>query len=358
VPVKRAKGVTEGVGGRHLWASRGLLARMGGFLLSLGALWLVGRSVDLGAAANVLSDANPLPLVACLGLIGIQVLLRSVRWSLLLPLKPGGERASVRRIAPVLLVGYLGNAVLPARLGEPIRAYLVARREKLDTVEAFGSVVLERVVDTATLAAMAFLAAEAVDAPTWIVRATGLAAAIGVVFTFALVTVGPGRLVQLTRRAAAVMTVETGAEPILMRLDDFARGIERPSRSGAVIVAAIVSVACWILDATTFWLVARSVGVSISPAAAFLIGAVTVLGTALPSAPGYVGTFDLAAAATAQAVGVLPAAALALAVLAHAMTVLPMASAGAAALVVMDTRLGQLAGAARVEGGFSGAAGT
>jgi uncharacterized membrane protein YbhN (UPF0104 family) len=324
VPVKRAKGVTEGVGGRHLWASRGLLARMGGFLLSLGALWLVGRSVDLGAAANVLSDANPLPLVACLGLIGIQVLLRSVRWSLLLPLKPGGERASVRRIAPVLLVGYLGNAVLPARLGEPIRAYLVARREKLDTVEAFGSVVLERVVDTATLAAMAFLAAEAVDAPTWIVRATGLAAAIGVVFTFALVTVGPGRLVQLTRRAAAVMTVETGAEPILMRLDDFARGIERPSRS----------------------------------AAAFLIGAVTVLGTALPSAPGYVGTFDLAAAATAQAVGVLPAAALALAVLAHAMTVLPMASAGAAALVVMDTRLGQLAGAARVEGGFSGAAGT
>jgi uncharacterized protein (TIRG00374 family) len=267
----------------------------------------------------------------------------------LLPPTNNGGRIRVARIVPVLLVGYLGNAVLPARLGEPIRAYLVARREDLDAVEAFGSVVLERVVDTATLAILAFVAAEAVHAQGWIIQATGLAAVLGVTVTAALVVIGPGRLVTVTRRLAAHLPFARSARPILDRLDDFARGIDRPSRSGAAVVAAVVSALCWALDATTFWLVAQSIGAPVGPAAALLIGGVTVLGTALPSAPGYVGTFDLAAATTAQALGVAAAPALALAVLAHAITVLPIAAAGAVSLVAMDVKLGRLATDASAE---------
>src|ERR1035437_4598401 len=327
------------VGGR-----RGSLAiRLVGLLVSLAALWLVLHSVDLGACATVLSHADPVPLAACLAVIAVQVVLRSVRWRLLLPPPPSGGRTGLMRIVPVLLVGYLGNAVLPARLGEPIRAHLVARREELDAVEAFGSVVLERVVDTATLAVMAFVAAVAVYAAGWIVQATGIAAIAGTAVTGALGVIGPGRMVLLTRRIVVHLPFATRAEPVLKRLDDFARGIERPSRSSAIVVAALVSAACWMLDATTFWLVAQSIGVSVDPAAALLIAAVTVLGTALPSAPGYVGTFELAAATTAQALGVAAAPALALAVLAHAVTVLPTAIGGAVSLIAMDARLGRLA---------------
>jgi uncharacterized protein (TIRG00374 family) len=323
---------------------RGSLAiRLVGLLVSLAALWLVIHSVDLGACATVLSKANPIPLVACLAVIATQVILRSVRWRLLLPVPRCGGSLRVKRIVPVLLVGYLGNAVLPARLGEPIRAYLVARREDLDAAEAFGSVVLERVVDTATLAVVAFVASVVVNAPSWIVQATAVAALAGSAFTGALVVIGPGPLVRLTRRLVAHVPGAARADPVLGRLDDFARGIERPCRSGAVVVAAIVSAACWMLDATTFWLVARSIGAPVDPAAALLIAAVTVLGTALPSAPGYVGTFELAAATTAGALGVSAAPALALAVLAHAMTLLPLAVGGAISLVALDAGLGRLA---------------
>jgi uncharacterized protein (TIRG00374 family) len=334
-----------------------LVIRFVGLLVSIAALWLVIHSVDLGACAEVLSRANPIPLVACLAVIATQVFLRSVRWRLLLPPPLGGGHLRVQRIVPVLLVGYLGNAVLPARLGEPIRAYLVARRENLDAAEAFGSVVLERVVDTATLAVMAFVAAAAVNAASWIVQATALAAIAGTAVTAALVVIGPGRMVDLTRSIVAHLPFATRAEPILKRLDDFARGIDRPSRSSAVVVAALVSAACWMLDAATFWLVAQSIGVPVDPAEALLIAAVTVLGTALPSAPGYVGTFELAAATTARALGVAAAPALALAVLAHAMTVLPTAGAGAVSLVAMNARLDRLAtNAAGVERGLGEAA--
>src|SRR5664280_2228635 len=223
---------------------RGSLAlRLVGLLVSVVTLWLVARSIDLGACAEVLSRANPIPLVACLAVIATQVVLRSVRWRLLLPTPRGGGRTKVRRIVPVLLVGYLANAVLPARLGEPIRAYLVARREDLDAAEAFGSVVLERVVDTATLAIVAFVAAVAVNAPSWIVQATALAALIGSAVTGALVVVGPTPLVRLTRRFIAHLPIAGRAEPILGRLDRFARGIDRPSRSSAIIFAALISAA-------------------------------------------------------------------------------------------------------------------
>ena len=333
------------VGGR-----RGSLAlRLVGLLVSVAAVWLLVHSEDLGACATVVSHANPLPLIGCLAVIAVQVTLRSLRWRILLPPPASGGHVEVRRIIPVLLVGYLGNAVLPARLGEPVRAYLIARREKLDAVESFASVVLERVVDTATLAVMACAAAVAVNAPGWIVQATAVAALIGVAATAALVVVGPGRLVILARRVISHLPIAVWAEPVLGRLDDFARGIDRPSRSGAVLVAAVVSALCWMLDATIFWLVAQSVGSPVSPAAALLIAAVTVLGTALPSAPGYVGTFDLAAATTAQALGVVAAPALALAVLAHAITVLPTALAGAVSLVAMDAKLGRLATDAAAE---------
>jgi len=267
-----------------------LALRLGGLLVSLAALWLVIHSVDLGACARVLSGANPIPLAACLAVIVTQVTLRSIRWRVLLPAPRHGGVIAVRRIVPVLLVGYLGNAVLPARLGEPIRAYLVARREDLDAAEAFGSVVLERVVDTATLAVVAFVAAVVVNAPSWIVQATALVALAGSAFTGALVVIGPGPLVRWTRRLVAHFPGAARAEPVLVRLDDFARGIDRPARSSAIVVAAVISAACWMLDATIFWLVARSIDAPLDPAAALLIAAVTVLGTALPSAPGTNGT--------------------------------------------------------------------
>ena len=322
---------------------RNLIIRLVGLVVSLAALWLVLHSVDLGQCATILSHANPIPLAACLFVIGCQVILRSVRWRLLLPAPRHGGTLKVRRVLPAMLVGYLGNAVLPARLGEPIRAYLVARREDLDAAEAFGSVVLERVVDTATLALVAFVAAIAVHAPSWIIQATGLAALIGIGVTAAIIVIGPTPLVRIARRIVARLPIATRVEPLMSRLDDFARGIDRPSRSSAVVVAVVISAICWGLDATTFWLVAQSIGIPVNPASALLIAAVTVLGTALPSAPGYVGTFDLAASTTAQALGVAAAPAVALAVLAHAATVLPTAGGGAISLVAMNVRLGRLA---------------
>lgn len=314
-----------------------------GPLISAGAIVIVLQTVDIGQTAEALADTNLAVLAPCLALIAAGIALRAMRWQRLLV--PAANRAlPVRRIAPVVLIGYLANAVLPARLGEPIRAYLLARREGLNAFEVFGTALLERILDVAVLAVMAFLASLAVGAPPWVVQLTGIAAAGAFLVIGALTLGGLGPVLRFLHRLADHGRF-AAARMILTRLDQVAQGFGGRSQRLPVAQAAGLTVVIWLVDATVCWLAARSLGADISLAAALLVIGVGALGTSIPSAPGAIGTFELAASAAARAVGLAPPAALSLAIVVHATTLLPVALAGAAAMLAMG--LGSLSDLAR-----------
>ena len=139
-------------------ASR-LAIPLAGCAISVAAVWLALRGVDLARMASLFGQLRLGPLGLVGAAVAAQLWVRSVRWSCLLPRRDDGGAIPARRLVPVVLVGYLGNAVLPARLGDPIRAALVGRREGIPISTAFGSVVLERAIDTLTLAVIALPAA-------------------------------------------------------------------------------------------------------------------------------------------------------------------------------------------------------
>ena len=313
---------------------RGFLA-VAGLVLSAAAVWIVLQAVDLEAAAGILGRAAPLPVIAILGVVGLQLALRATRWSHLLPTSP---RIPAMRLLPPLLIGYLGNSVLPARLGEPMRAVVVARREPVGTTEALGSVLLERVIDVATLAMVAFAAALLVGSPAWTAQALGIAAGAGLLGIVLLGTVGIEPAIRIADRLGL------GRRPAVRGLVvRFAATVGGRSRRRAILLAAAISIGAWLLDAATFWLAGQAVGAGISYAGAALIAGVTVLGTAIPSAPGYVGTFELAAITVAGLLGVPATEALALAIVAHVVTLVPMALGGAVSLAVLGLGMGEVA---------------
>ena len=313
-------------------------------MISLGATVVVLRSVDFGQTAAVLSHTRLLLLGPCIALVGAGVVLRALRWQRLLPAVD--RRVPVRRITPVLLIGYLGNTVLPARLGEPIRAYLLARREGLSSFEVLGTALIERIVDVAILAVMAFVAAIAVDAPPWVVQLTGVAAGGAVLIVIAMTLVGLGPAVRFLDRLAADIHPPL-AKAILSRLDRFAHGFGGRSQRVPVAQAAALTVPIWLIDTSICWLAGLSLGSDLSPGSALLIVAVGALGTSVPSAPGYIGTYELAASAAARAVGLAAPAALSLAIVLHVITLLPVALAGGiAALALGSGSLFRLAEAA------------
>mgnify|MGYP001827547351 FL=1 len=299
-------------------------------------------TVDVGAAIEIIATADLAVLGLVLLVIATQLVVRAVRWRVLLPERPDGTAVPVTRALPPLLVGYLGNAVLPARLGEPIRALLVARRETLDALAAFGATMLERLVDTTTLALIAFVAAVALGAAAWVVG-VGAAAGIGGLFVLALlVAFGAARLVEFAVRVLQRIGLGRRTERLQRWSRSFAVGLDRGRDFKRLLKAIVLSLIAWILDGMVFLIVAWSLGLDVSLPQAVLIGAVTVLSTAVPAAPGYVGTFELATTTTAVALGIPEASALALAILAHAISVIPVAIAGAVALVLMGTRLSSL----------------
>lgn len=316
-----------------------------GLAISGLALFLVLESVDLVETGRLLAEADPLPLAATLIVVAAQFMLRTLRWRLLLQPFSTGRELPMSHLAPVLLVGYLGNSVLPARLGEPIRAVLVARRERIGLPEALGSVALERIIDVATLGVVVLAATLLVGAPAWAVQATALAAGLGTSLVALLALGNPASLVRFAHRLPS-FGHSRQLEVTVEHLARFVTALGQAHRGGTIVVIAGVSSLAWLLDATTFWLVARSLDIELPPAAVVLIAGVTVLGTAIPSAPGYVGTFELAAASVAVALGVSRSAALGLALLAHAVTLLPLALGGGLSMVAMGVGVGEFARAA------------
>jgi len=298
-----------------------------GLALSVLSIWVITQLVDIDATLKLLRSIDVVPLFLVGGVLAIQLALRSIRWEYLLPTSE--ERVAARRLAPVLLVGYLGNILLPARLGEPIRAYLVSRREAVTLSGALGSVLLERVIDLATVAVVAWVAAVAAHAPDWIITGTGVIALAAVAALLVLVIVGVGRVANWFKdHFAPGSPVAKKISDIATRFGEGAGGQQRRWIGLAVAISAV----CWLLDGTTFWLIATAVGAPVAWTSCLLIATVTVVGTAIPSAPGYVGTFELATVGIGAALGIASESMLAVAIVAHAMTTLPLAIGGALVL--------------------------
>jgi glycosyltransferase 2 family protein len=309
-----------------------LRAGLAGLVVSGVAIALIVVLIDLEVTVEVLAGTQVAWLAATLLLAPAQVILRSIRWQLVLPRDEQGRRPRMRRIAGALLVGQFANLVLPARLGEPVRAYLVGVRERIPFSRVLGSIVLERVMDLASLALVAIAAAIVVGAPEWIVQGSGavalVAAAAGVLLVASAI---PRAMAVAARLLQHIGWMPRVAEVVT----SFGKGAGGDTR-GSLAVAVVLSTITWFFVGGTFWLVGRSLGLDIDPAAALLIAAVTTLGTAIPSAPANIGTFEAAAVVAARALGIPGAEALAFAIVAHIASTVPFAFAGAGAAAWMS----------------------
>jgi len=127
--------------------------------LGLGVSVIAGffllRSVDLEATAEILGRAQPAWIGLMVVTVGLDVAARALRWrGLLAPISP----LPFRRVLGYTFLGYLANNILPARLGELVRSHALGEREGLSRTTVLGTVVVERVVDTAMVVGIAAVA--------------------------------------------------------------------------------------------------------------------------------------------------------------------------------------------------------
>ena len=292
--------------------SRGGLGRAGlGIAISVVALLLVVRSVDIAAAWAALRSAQPGWLVLLSGFIVLDLLTRALRWKVLL--SPVGD-VRYRDSLASLLVGYLANNVLPARLGELIRSHDLGERTGLSKSTILGTIVVERVIDTLVVVVIAAIAIFVLSVRGIVASAVLVGLAMSALLVVAIVVGLVAHRLPGADRVAAYLNRWPRVHGLLIRLRAGLAIVQKPRVMAIAVGLTLVSWSCAVLG---FAAAAQSVGVQPTLGQAALLAAGVNLATAIPAAPGYVGTYELAAVAIASSVGIDRESALAFAVLLH-----------------------------------------
>ena len=290
----------------------GAVRALVGAAVSVVAIWLVLRSVDLGQALDVLRTADRGWIAAMAAFIGTDLAVRGLRWQRLV-----APIAAVRYPAMLayLLVGYLANNVLPARIGELIRSHYLGDREGLSRTTTLGTVVVERVVDFVVVVAIASAAILVLSVRGFVVSAVLVGVAIaGLLAAAVAVGIAAHRLPGAERIAAAA-----GRWPRVQEIASKLRGgLAVAGRPRTLFEALVLSVIAWGATVLAFAAAGQAIGVELTIGQAALLASGVALASAIPAGPANLGTFELAAVEIGKAVGVEAHAAFALALLAHA----------------------------------------
>ena len=257
-----------------------MLLAVAGLGISAVFLWLAVRDADLSAVRDAIADARIGLVLLTVLVLGLVYGLQAARWKRI----ADAPRVPLRRFYGMLLSGLACNNVLPMRIGELLRARWLSQEAPMAGGRALGSVALDRACDVVTLAVFLAIGLQAVASTEWLVRlALGTLAAL-VLIVGALVfarfyTIRQQRDRRSRGRIRRVIrdTIEMLGQPI---------GRRRAARYMSL------SFGAWTLGTVSVWLIARSVGIELSPLEAVFVASALALGVAIPSSPGYVGTYQ------------------------------------------------------------------
>jgi uncharacterized protein (TIRG00374 family) len=291
-----------------------------GFVITGAFIALLAWKIDLHELEVALVRANYLFIGPIVGCICASYLLRTLRWKRIL----GPVRTlSFRTLVSVVFIGFMANNLLPARMGELVRAYALGQKTGLSKSLGLATILVERLCDGLTLVLVLGVIALAMPLPP-LVREVGIVASLvffAVGAGIVLVLAGGDRVRCLLVRASQSLP-ERLSRPIERKADAFVAGLRTVQGGRQLAVIAGWSILVWSVEATTYLLVLRSFGpprLHGPPVlAALLMMAMVNLGTLIPSAPGYVGAYQFFGVLALGAVGVPGGVALAIAIVAHA----------------------------------------
>ena len=327
-----------------------------GVVVSVVTLALLVLLVDRRELWETLRTANYLYLFPAIVLYFVGQWFRALRWQYLLsPIL----RIPIRRLYPVIIIGYLANNVLPARIGELVRAVYLSQREREVSIPAsIATLSVERLYDGLTLLALGAIAAPILLAAglfseaSLAYRSTAIILMVGVMGSFI------AALLILTALACSRRTVNwllalTGILPVRFRqlaadvVVGFVEGLATLNSPRKHAVLFVSSLPVWVAEAGVYLIVAYSFNLhTYFDSFWFLVLAILVvtvtsnLVTAIPASIGGIGAFEVVAQQTLVGLAVGAATAASYSVAVHLLALwLPVNIAGVVLLLLHNVSL-------------------
>jgi uncharacterized protein (TIRG00374 family) len=223
-------------------------------------------------------------------------LARTVRWQYLLaPIGPTRFRIAFR----TTVIGFAALTLLPARAGDVLRPYLLARYEGLNPSATFATIVMERVLDLVAVLALLALYVWILSDPAalpgqWrgaieLSTAVSAAGALVLMVVMWILASHPERVGALVFASSRVLPHRI-ADGLAGFATAFSTGFAVAREPRSLVLATLWSFPVWLAIAGETWAVTKAFGIDMSFAGTFLLQGLLVIGVAVPT-PGAVGGY-------------------------------------------------------------------
>jgi uncharacterized protein (TIRG00374 family) len=217
-------------------------------------------------------------------------------------------------------VGFMAIDVLPVRLGEFVRPYLVSRRSGIRLSSSMATIIVERVFDMLTLMGLFMWVLLFVSLPPWLKRSGFVILGVFLALFVILVFMAVKRDFSLGKLEAILGKLPSRiAVPLKGLTHSFIEGLGILPNVRKTLFVAFLSFSLWLAFALTVYILFSSFeSMSTLPlVAGFTVIVTTALGVMLPTAPGFVGNFHFFCVLGLTFFGVSRAEALTFAILLH-----------------------------------------
>ena len=259
-----------------------------GICISLIGLYFAFSGIDFDQLWIIIKQLDLFYGALSLTILLLSNAIRALRWQILAyPL----DRISFNPALSSIMIGYFGNSVLPFRMGELLRAYILAEKTSLNISSAFGTIVTERILDFVGLSLLILLTIVAYPAE-WINQKIMISVVVISLIAFMLVfcfkEIKSFFTFDLKRINFFQKSITRKIIGILEKLIDGAVAIRSTNR---VMLIFLYTLIIWIMYCLSTYFALLSTGVWIKWYEVCVLMISTTLAISIPAAPAYVGTY-------------------------------------------------------------------
>ena len=311
-----------------------------GLVLSGLFMFLAARNVNWGSSFEAIKKANPFWMAGGVGCLLLTYALFAGRW---VCLARKSFSLTVKDAFSFIMIGHLGNTVMPLRLGDVTRGVLVAQTSKGGTVTVFTTMFLEKLLDLVAILLLVVWVMLHVRLPPVVQTAAGFVAlSVGVSFCVVLVFL----LFPLSFKKSLYKLGEKLPKKVVSFIrkitEQAGRGLSAFKNLPVLFLSLTLTIAAWITAAVGTWCYMEAFDFSLSWNAAVFLLVVINLGSAIPSSPGFIGVYHYLAVFALGYWGVQKSEALGYALATHLLNISTIIVFGGLCLWIKGIRYQQL----------------
>ncbi len=312
-----------------------------GTVVTLLALYFIATQLNFELFVEAWTTANYWYVIPCMLLLFAGLITRAFRWRVLL-----NNELPFPRTFSIMNVAYLVNGVLPLRIGEVARVYLVSRTKKAIPIPTTTStIIVERLLDLLAVGVMVLLALTMGPVPDEIRAASGIAALIAIIGFIILVFMAGRRdwSMKLFRTILQYIPILKRYQILETWFGQFLDGLLPIIRPSTLFLAIAWTAISWAVSVFAGYVLMFAFFETGSIAATMLYIAAAAFAIALPAVPGNLGTYEASILLALTAMGYEQSStAIAFAVMVHAVNVFVHVTTGIIGFIQEGISLGQL----------------